>query len=193
MVDDSGFMKRALSALLAFFVVGSTLGQSPAKVRITTWNLEWFPNGSPHDATLEKQVQRIQAAADVLKKLNPDIFLLQEVRDYDACARLGDPASFRACFVALHDLRLDLRTFVRLPLHRLNGTNGMSDLEGKVARVGASERGQRKSFKIGCCNFYKGLFLMAAWRWVDRKEEARQNHQNPEAPLRFACLYKTQL
>ena len=22
---------------------------------------------------------------------------------------------------------------------------------------------------------------MAAWRWVDRKEEARQNHQNPEA------------
>src|SRR4029453_16281139 len=83
-------MKRALSALLAFFVVGSALGQSPAKVRITTWNLEWFPNGSPHEATPEKQAQRIQAAADVLKQLNPDILLLQEVRDYDACARLGD-------------------------------------------------------------------------------------------------------
>jgi hypothetical protein len=24
------------------------------------------------------------------KKLNPDILLLQEVRDYDACARLGE-------------------------------------------------------------------------------------------------------
>jgi hypothetical protein len=68
-------MKRALLAVLAFFVVGSTLGQSPepAKVRITTWNLEWFPNGSAREATPEKQAQRIQAAADVLKKLNPDM------------------------------------------------------------------------------------------------------------------------
>jgi hypothetical protein len=29
--------------------------------------LEWFPNGSPHEATPEKQAQRIEAAADVLK------------------------------------------------------------------------------------------------------------------------------
>jgi hypothetical protein len=26
-----------------------------------------------------------------------------------------------------------------------------------------------------------------------RSDEARQNHQNPEAPLGFACPYKTQL
>jgi endonuclease/exonuclease/phosphatase family metal-dependent hydrolase len=85
-------MKHALFALLAFFVVGSALGQSPepAKIRITTWNLEWFPNGSAHDAMPEKQAQRIEAAADVLKKLDPDILLLQEMRDYDACARLGE-------------------------------------------------------------------------------------------------------
>src|SRR6266403_5233803 len=67
------------------------------------------------------------------------------------------------------------REFVRLPLHRPNGVNGMSDIEGKVTRVGASERGQRRSFKIVCCNFCKGLFLKAGWRWVDRnygKEKA---------------------
>ena len=58
-------MKRALVAVLAFVVVGSALGQSPgsAKIRITTWNLEWFPSGSPHDATPEIQAQRIEAAA----------------------------------------------------------------------------------------------------------------------------------
>jgi len=85
-------MKRALIAVLAFFVVGSVLAQTrePAKIRITTWNLEWFPNGSPHDAPPEKQAQRIQAAADVLRKLDPDILLLQEMRDYDACVRLGE-------------------------------------------------------------------------------------------------------
>src|SRR5207247_3031949 len=49
-----------------------------------------------------------------------------------------------------------------------NGANGMSDIEGKVTRVGASERGQRTSFKIVCCNFCKGLFLKAGWHWVDR-------------------------
>jgi endonuclease/exonuclease/phosphatase family metal-dependent hydrolase len=85
-------MRRAFFALLASLVVASTLGEStePAKVRITTWNLEWFPNGSAHDATPEVQAQRIAAAADVLRPINPDIILLQEVRDYEACARLGE-------------------------------------------------------------------------------------------------------
>jgi hypothetical protein len=55
-------MKRALVALLVSFVLGLALGQSPeaAKIRITTWNLEWFPNGSAREATPEKQAQRIQ-------------------------------------------------------------------------------------------------------------------------------------
>ena len=85
-------MKRASLALLASWVVALALGESPepAKLRITTWNLEWFPNGSAHDATPEVQAQRIGAAADVLRPLNPDIVLLQEVRDYEACARLGE-------------------------------------------------------------------------------------------------------
>ena len=41
-------MNRALLALLASFAVASALSESlePTKVRITTWNLEWFPNGS---------------------------------------------------------------------------------------------------------------------------------------------------
>ena len=88
-VKRRGAVKRTLFALLAFFVVdlASAISPEPAKIRITTWNLEWFPNGSAREATPEKQAQRIQAAADVLKKLNPDILLLQEVRDHDACAR----------------------------------------------------------------------------------------------------------
>ena len=85
-------MRRSFFGLLASLVVASALGESPepAKTRITTWNLEWFPNGSPHDATPEIQAQRIAAAADVLRPINPDIILLQEVRDYEACARLGE-------------------------------------------------------------------------------------------------------
>ena len=86
------FTNRASLALLTAFVVGSALSESPeaSKVRITTWNLEWFPNGSARDASPEVQAQRIKTAADVLRPIDPDIILLQEVRDYEACARLGE-------------------------------------------------------------------------------------------------------
>jgi endonuclease/exonuclease/phosphatase family metal-dependent hydrolase len=85
-------VKRALFALLAPFVVASALGEStaPARIRITTWNLQWFPNGSANEASAEQQNQRIKEAADLLRPINPEIVLLQEVRDYDACARLGE-------------------------------------------------------------------------------------------------------
>lgn len=76
-----------IALIVAFVSDVSSLGDG-AVIRITTWNLEWFPNGSAREATPEKQAQRIQAAADVLKELNPDILLLQEVRDYDACAHM---------------------------------------------------------------------------------------------------------
>src|SRR6266576_4899794 len=89
-----------IALILAFVSDASSLGDG-AVIRITTWNLEWFPNGSAREATPERQAQRIQAAADVLKKLNPDILLLQEVRDYDACARLGDAIQPGAYTVAI--------------------------------------------------------------------------------------------
>jgi endonuclease/exonuclease/phosphatase family metal-dependent hydrolase len=94
---------RASFALLASFVVSAALGQStePPKIRVTTWNLEWFPNGSAHDAKPEVQAQRIAAAADVLRPIDADIILLQEVRDYEACARLGEAIARGTYHVAI--------------------------------------------------------------------------------------------
>jgi endonuclease/exonuclease/phosphatase family metal-dependent hydrolase len=59
-------------------------------VRCTTWNLQWFPNGSAHEVSAAQQDQRIKEAADVLRPINPDIVLLQEVRNYEVSARLGE-------------------------------------------------------------------------------------------------------
>ena len=61
-----------------------------ASIRVTTWNLKWFPNGSSKEIPPEAQAQRIAAAANVLRPINADVILLQEVRDYDACARLAE-------------------------------------------------------------------------------------------------------
>ena len=63
---------------------------SAANVRLTTWNLDWFPNGKPQEAPPAEQERRIHAAADVLRSLDPDIILVQEIRDYDTCVRLAE-------------------------------------------------------------------------------------------------------
>jgi hypothetical protein len=85
-------VNRTLFALLASLVIGFALGEStePTRIRITTWNFEWFPSGSANDASAEQQNQRIKEAANVLRPINLDIILLQEVRDYDACTLLGE-------------------------------------------------------------------------------------------------------
>jgi endonuclease/exonuclease/phosphatase family metal-dependent hydrolase len=90
-----------LYGFLCFIFSALVHAGEPTKIRITTWNLEWFPNGSAREATPEMQTQRINAAASVLKTLNPDILLLQEVRDYDACARLGEAIQAGAYQVAI--------------------------------------------------------------------------------------------
>jgi endonuclease/exonuclease/phosphatase family metal-dependent hydrolase len=77
----------AVAALSALFITAQSGAQT---VRCTTWNLEWFPNGSPKEAPEAQQEQRIKEAADILRPIDPDIILLQEVRDYGVCARLGD-------------------------------------------------------------------------------------------------------
>jgi hypothetical protein len=56
------------AAVLVLFVLGVEC-RGADLVRITTWNLEWFPNGSAKDASPEEQDRRINASADVLRKL----------------------------------------------------------------------------------------------------------------------------
>jgi endonuclease/exonuclease/phosphatase family metal-dependent hydrolase len=83
------FQRTILSLVVALLAPAApALTASP--IRVTTWNLEWFPNGSPKELPAMEQDKRIAAAADVLRPLNPDIILLQEVRDYDVCARLAE-------------------------------------------------------------------------------------------------------
>jgi endonuclease/exonuclease/phosphatase family metal-dependent hydrolase len=74
-------------ALLVFWISGCSDAQT---LKCTTWNLEWFPNESAHETSAAQQDQRIKEAADALRPINADIILLQEVRDYDVCVRLGE-------------------------------------------------------------------------------------------------------
>ena len=89
---------RTIVSLIAAFLAAAAFA---APIRITTWNLEWFPNGSPKERPVAEQDKRIAAAADVLRPLNSDIILLQEVKDYDVCARLGETIAPHTYHVAI--------------------------------------------------------------------------------------------
>ena len=79
---------------LGFFLAGAVADT----IRVTTWNLKWFPSGSPKRQPAEIESARIRQAARLLTILNPDVLLLQEVRDQEACealARAMEPAKYQ--------------------------------------------------------------------------------------------------
>ena len=78
-------MRRLILLLL---LLGSFLHAK--EISITTWNLEWFPSGTSKGvAPPEVEAKRIADTAEVLRKLDSDIIVLQEVRDYEVCEALA--------------------------------------------------------------------------------------------------------
>lgn len=90
-------MRRLILSL--FFLCASLQAKD---ISITTWNLHWFPSGNSKGiASPTEESERIHSAAEVLKKLDSDIVVLQEVRDYAACEalakKIGDKYQVLVC------------------------------------------------------------------------------------------------
>jgi hypothetical protein len=76
---DASARGVCLFALALFALVPSCLAGA---LRVTTWNLESPPNAGANEV-------RLQEAAVALKQLNPDVILLQQVRDWKMCGQLA--------------------------------------------------------------------------------------------------------
>lgn len=74
-------MMRIL-AILLFLLLGAQ-AQPPATLRVVSWNLQWFPGGRT-GASKEQQDKHITAVREEIRKLRPDILLLQEVGSAEA-------------------------------------------------------------------------------------------------------------
>lgn len=66
----------AFIAGLISLIASGALG-APVTLRIVTWNLQWFPGGK--NANKESQDTHIAQVREEIRKLNPDILILQEV------------------------------------------------------------------------------------------------------------------
>lgn len=78
----------ALAALLA--LSGTHLpAENPPQIRAVTWNIEWFP-GRSRQADDEAKQTHAKLVQTELAKINPDLFLAQEMADWQAFAELCD-------------------------------------------------------------------------------------------------------
>ena len=70
--------------LLLLLLAGTALSET---LTVAEWNLEWFPGRSP-TPSVKAQEKQMEAAQNVLKQLNPDIFLAEEIRDWQSFEKL---------------------------------------------------------------------------------------------------------
>jgi hypothetical protein len=92
-------LKVFLIGTLWLFTIASSLAGAP--IRVTTWNMEWFPSGRPTKAAPEVETQKIQNAAAVIEAINPDVLLLQEIRDWESCEHLAAAVKSLKYYVAV--------------------------------------------------------------------------------------------
>ncbi len=77
----SGLVRVALFSIVSLILPDTLRAAEP--LRFVVWNLEWFPGKRP-TASAEEADAHMKKAQDVLKQVNPDIFVGVEIRDWAA-------------------------------------------------------------------------------------------------------------
>jgi endonuclease/exonuclease/phosphatase (EEP) superfamily protein YafD len=77
---------------VAFVAMANPAPQPVASKELTVafWNIQWFPGGRP-SASANAEKRQITAVHSEIKKLNPDIIGMEEVRNWDAAALAVQP------------------------------------------------------------------------------------------------------
>ena len=68
-------------------------------LKVTAWNLQWFPGKTPSGGTPAENAAHIAAVVSGLKAIDADIVLLQEIRD---------PAALQEIIKAIPEYSLDI-------------------------------------------------------------------------------------
>ena len=74
--------------LILTFLLFTPFCMTAQSLRVMTWNLHDFPSGTYNLRNPNIEPTNINNVAAVIRASNPDIILLQEVRDTDSCERL---------------------------------------------------------------------------------------------------------
>ncbi len=139
--------------LLVLFAWSFQVAFAGEPLKLVSWNLEWFPGGSP-GASTEAGATKMFAAQNALRAINPDILCLQEIRDWAAANELVSVLpGFHVAIASAFKGKQQQVIATRLPVDRL-----VTEAKGKSV-FGSVRR---------CTNWLPWL-LVANWlrkRWV---------------------------
>lgn len=81
--------RKTFSTIIALILGLVLLSNSVLAKTLTVaeWNLEWFPGRTP-TPTEEAKQKHMEVAQKVLKQLNPDVFMAEEIGDWDSFVKL---------------------------------------------------------------------------------------------------------
>lgn len=65
----------------AFLILATATLHAAEPLKVVSWNLEWFPGHRP-TASVEEAGKHMKDAREALRKINPDVFIAIEVRDW---------------------------------------------------------------------------------------------------------------
>lgn len=80
-------LPKSLTTLAAGLGLFLSTGLNAEPLKALSWNIEWFPGGRPNASEKEQDAQT-KLVADELAKIQPDIFLAQEITNEMAFAKL---------------------------------------------------------------------------------------------------------
>ena len=83
-------MKRLLCLLVSLWWACPLMAEPAQTLRVVTWNLQWFPGGRM-GAPKDEQTKHIEVVREEIRKLTPDILLLQEVSSQAALEETLQP------------------------------------------------------------------------------------------------------
>ena len=72
----------------AGYIDNEALSVFSDRIKVATWNLQWFPGKKPGGGDPQTISDHLNAVKAELAKINPDILLLQEVRDPSFVAQI---------------------------------------------------------------------------------------------------------
>lgn len=81
---EESLQSFADQAELPAYLEGTPLPSSRSGLKVTTWNLHWFPGHTPRSVPEFLQKDHIDMVVNTLRQLDADILCLQEIKDPDA-------------------------------------------------------------------------------------------------------------
>ena len=100
----SGFSRTRFFSLACLVVVAAAIVHRMSATgtvdsfELASWNMRWFPSGYMKPQEADRELERINRAARLVREQGriPDVFFAQEIRDMKTCvafaSRLNDPA-----------------------------------------------------------------------------------------------------